>query len=122
MSWYVGAQAVARTLVDQRKKETEGRPHAGRATEGDGAPMVLDDLVGQGEPEPGTSLLGREEGVEDPVRGRKRDAVSGIFDLDLDAPPRSAPCELGPVLVVAPAGPQRQTAAGAHRLQRVRDE
>ena len=60
------AQSV-RTLVDHRKKETERCPHAGRASKGDGSPVILDDLVGEGQAQTGSFFLGREEGVEDAV-------------------------------------------------------
>src|SRR5262245_46523739 len=62
----------------ERKRHREHRALPGGTAEGHGAAVLLDDLVGDGQAESGTSGLGGEERIEDVRRLLRLDAASGI--------------------------------------------
>jgi len=75
--------SLASALTEDRKKKPKGRPHASRASKGDAAPVILDDLMDESQPQSCSAFLRREEGVEDLVSFRRGDACSGVSDLQL---------------------------------------
>src|SRR5215510_3512698 len=62
----------------------EGGPGARNAAEGNGAAVVLHDLMRKGEAEARAGSFGREEGVENLVRLGRGDTLARVLDLDLD--------------------------------------
>src|ERR1700694_1297452 len=97
--------SLGSALPEHRKKKSKGRAHASRTSTGDAAPMVLDDLMDEGQPQPCSAFLRCEEGVEDLIGLRRRDACSGISDLHHHAALGSPPRGREPIRVVAPSGP-----------------
>src|SRR5262245_53397595 len=85
-------------IGEQREHDPEDGAAARNGSEVDAAAVVLDDLVGQGQAQPGTAVLGREERVEDAIGVPGRDADAAVLDLHADAPPRrGAPARQGHV-------------------------
>ena len=70
----------------ERKLDQERRPFAGPILKPDRSLMILDDAVGDGQPQPRsrTDFLGREERVEDPLLELRRDPGPGILELQVD--------------------------------------
>src|SRR3970282_926697 len=92
-------------LTEHRQKKSKGCPHAGRASKGDAAPVVLDDLMDKGQPQSCSAFLGRKEGVADLISLRSRGACRAVSDLHLHAAPGRPPRGREPIPVVAPSGP-----------------
>src|SRR5207249_8378458 len=92
-----------------RQGKGKGRAQARRAADVDVPPVLLDDAVDEGEPEPGPLRLGREEGLEHVGDVARGDALAGVADRDLER--------------VAPNGDgDAKLTALRHRLDRVQAE
>src|SRR5204863_115818 len=61
---------IGRSVRHQRQHDPEERARAQSAAHVDGAAMVFDDLLGQGQSEARTAFLGREERIEDAIEVR----------------------------------------------------
>src|SRR5262245_28088538 len=96
----------------QREREADDRAPCLVVGHPQGPPVRLDDRTADGEPHPHAVLLGREEGLEDPVG--VLDAGSGVAYLDAD---RAA-------LVAARANLERagSLVQALHRLDPVADQ
>src|ERR1700745_1547353 len=92
-----------------RKREREGGPLAQDRGHGELPGMLLRDLLREGEAEPGTSLLGGEEGIEDAPEALGRNAGPGLADSPVAAP-------------AGVAGADEDGPAAGHRLAGVADE
>src|SRR5437870_12884767 len=68
----------------QRDRDREGGASAGRVLRPDLAPVLLHDLVADGQPQPGAlaDRLGRVERIEDAAEALGRDARAGVADRD----------------------------------------
>src|SRR5262249_40672583 len=107
----------------QCKRDLERRAASWRATEGDDRPMVLNDLVREGQAESGAPALRREERIEDLVGVRCGDAEAGVFDLQRDAtPPVRQTRRRVSASLVTPSRAECQPPSGRHRLECVADQ
>src|SRR5687768_12698255 len=70
----------------QGQDNAKDRAATAGGPEVDGATVVLDDLVREGEPESRTPLLRREEGHEHALGVRARDAGAGVLHFDPQSP------------------------------------
>src|SRR5881296_821191 len=111
---------VGRHVRHQRQDDPEERARARRAAYVDGAPVVLDDLLGERQPQAGSAFLGREKRIEDAVEVHRLDPRAGVLDLDGHTARAEARAPEG--LGVAPGHAQREAAAAWHRVQRVGHE
>src|SRR5881296_593518 len=104
---------------NEREHDPEHRAPAPHAAEVDAAAVVLHDLVGDGQAEPGARVLGREERVEDAVGGRRRNSRSAVLHLEPQPPIERAPYAPRWITALAPAQAERESPARRHGVERV---
>src|SRR5262249_35211109 len=90
----------------ERQHDTEERARARVVADVDGAAVILDDLLREGEAEPRAAFFRGKERVEDAVEIGRRNAGTRILDLDGHAPRAGARGREG--LGLAPTDMQRE--------------
>src|SRR3990172_11468899 len=98
------ARAWSFRLGVAREADVEARALSCAALHADASPVLLDDAMHRGEPQPGPARLGGEEGIEDAVQHLGGDPHTPVLDAELDPPPFQSVVSASPVALLRRPG------------------